>query len=144
VVEGYRISGQFDELDLNAVYRFISTSYWAQEIPKARLEKALANSLCFGVFTQQNEQVGFARMITDYATFAYLADVYIEPQHRGIGLSKWLMSEIHSHPELQHLRRMLLATRDAHGLYQQYGYQPLSHPNTFMEIWRPDIYKKPN
>jgi len=142
MLSGYRISSDRQEMDLETIHAFISSTYWAEGIPKETLKKALDNSLCFGVFSSEGKQVGFARMITDQATFAYLADVFIDEAHRGKGLSKWLMQEVHNHPSLQGLRRILLATRDAHGLYQEYGYTPISSPATFMQKWQPDIYKK--
>lgn len=140
-MEGYKISTSKDEMDIDAIHNFIGRSYWAEGIPKDTLSKAVNNSLCFGVFTTSGEQIGFARMITDSATFAYLADVYILEAHRGKGLSKWLMQEIMAHPDLQGLRRINLATRDAHGLYEKFGFKPLSSPENGMEILRPDVYK---
>jgi GNAT superfamily N-acetyltransferase len=128
-------------MDLDLVHSFISRSYWASGIPIDTLKKAMENSLCFGVFHEKDGQVGFARMITDKATFAYLADVFILQEHRGLGLSKQLMSEIISHPDLQGLRRMALATRDAHDLYRKFGFTSLASPETFMELWSPDVYK---
>lgn len=106
---------------------------------KEVVSRAIHNSLCFGIIFN-NEQIGFARLITDSATFAYLADVYILEAHRGKGLSKKLLHEIFSHPQLQGLRRMLLATRDAHALYEKFGFTKLSNPQTFMELWSPDVY----
>jgi GNAT superfamily N-acetyltransferase len=141
MISGYRVSSSREEVDFDVIHSYISNTYWAKGIPKETFKKALDNSLCFGVFSSEGKQVGFARMITDLATFAYLADVFIDEAHRGKGLSKWLMQEVHDHPSLQGLRRMLLATRDAHGLYQQFGYTSLSSPATFMQKWRPDIYK---
>lgn len=105
------------------------------------LQRALENSLCFGVFTQGGEQVVFARMITDKATFAYLADVFVLEAHQGKGLSKLLMAAILDHPELQGLRRMALATRDAHGLYQQFGFKALAAPEIYMELHTPNLYE---
>lgn len=127
-------------MDVNAIHEFICQSYWARGIPKTTLEKAIDNSLCFGVFNSEHKQIGFARMVTDSATFAYLADVYILENHRGRGLSKWLMQEIMAHPELQGLRRIILATSDAHGLYKKYGFTELSKPELFMENWNPKVY----
>ena len=141
MISGYRVSCDREEMDFDAIHTYISSTYWAEGIPKETFKKALDNSLCFGVFSSEGKQVGFARMITDLATFAYLADVFIDEAHRGKGLSKWLMQEVHDHPSLQGLRRILLATRDAHSLYQQFGYTPLSSPSTFMQKWQPDIYK---
>lgn len=142
MISGYRVSSEREEMNFDFIHNYISRTYWAEGIPKETLKKALDNSLCFGVFSSEGEQVGFARMVTDQATFAYLADVFIDEAHRGKGLSKWLMQEVHDHPSLQGLRRILLATRDAHSLYQQFGYTPLSSPATFMQKWQPDIYKE--
>ena|SRR3990167_269908 len=140
-MEGYKISASKNEMDIDAIHNFIGRSYWAEGIQKDTLSKAVNNSLCFGVFTTSGEQIGFARMITDSATFAYLADVYILEVHRGKGLSKRLMQEIMAHPDLQGLRRINLATRDAHGLYEKFGFKPLSSPEKVMEILKPDVYK---
>lgn len=142
LIEGYNISANREDMDLLAIHKFLSSSYWAQGIPVETLTRAINNSLCFGVFTDAGEQVGFARMITDRATYAYLADVYILEEHRGKGLSKWMMEIIVKHPDLQGLRRITLGTRDAHGLYAQFGFKPLANPQIFMEIWNPDVYKK--
>lgn len=103
------------------------------------VQKAFDNSLCFAALAG-GEQVGFARVVTDKATFAYLADVYVLPTHRGQGLSKRMMEAVHEHPELQGLRRFLLATRDAHDLYARFGFTPLSTPDSFMELHHPDVY----
>ncbi|MCW4631315.1 MULTISPECIES: GNAT family N-acetyltransferase [Marinomonas] len=142
MVSGYRISWDYKEMDFDVIHHYISNTYWAKNIPQTTLKRALDNSLCFGVFSQEGKQIGFARMITDQATFAYLADVFIDEEHRGKGLSKWLMQEIHDYPSLQGLRRILLATRDAHGLYGQFGYTPLNYPETFMQKWNPDVYNE--
>tara|TARA_R110002072_G_C7825936_1_gene523756 strand:+ start:540 stop:971 length:432 start_codon:yes stop_codon:yes gene_type:complete len=141
MIDGFRISSNNDDMDLAAIHDFISESYWAKGIPKGTLGKAINNSICFGVFDSSGKQVGFARAITDKATYAYLADVYVLEEHRGKGLSRWLMSEVVSHPELQGLRRVTLATLDAHGLYEKFGFQPLAKPEIFMEAWNPDVYK---
>jgi N-acetylglutamate synthase-like GNAT family acetyltransferase len=130
----YRVSTEQSEMDFEVIHGFISNSYWAQGMPKALLRKALANSLCFGVFNQDNQQVAFARLITDKATFAYLADVFVLESHRGLGLSKLMMASIMAHPELQGLRRIMLATRDAHGLYAQFGFNAVDTPETLMQI----------
>ncbi len=137
----YIISANFADMDLAVIHGFISTSYWAKGIPVATLQLALENSLCFGVFTQDGKQVGFARMITDKATFAYLADVFVLEAHQGKGLSKLLMAAILDHPELQGLRRMVLATSDAHGLYQQFGFTALAAPEVYMELHTPYLYE---
>ena len=141
MIEGYRISSDQSELDIESIHGFISKSYWAEGIPMETLVKAISNSLCFGVFGKEKGQVGFARMVTDSATYAYLADVYILEDHRGKGLSKWLMREIMSHSDLQGLRRITLATADAHGLYEKFGFSKLAKPEIFMENWKPEIYK---
>lgn len=142
MVSGYSISSNPKEMDLSVIHGYLSNSYWAKGIPWDVMEKAVKNSLCFGVFTSTGEQVAFARMITDYATFAYLADVFVLQEHRGKGLSKRLLKMIIEYPDLQGLRRMLLATRDAHGLYQQFGFTPLNSPDLFMELHQPDVYLK--
>lgn len=140
-VHGYKISDNTQDMDLSVIHAFVSQSYWAKDIPMSTLKKAIENSLCFGVFTDQSEQVGFARVITDKATFAYLADVFVVAQHRQRGLSKWLMETIVKHSELQGLRRIMLATRDAHQLYSQYGFKAVENPEILMQIWQPDIYQ---
>ncbi|WP_374165180.1 GNAT family N-acetyltransferase [Arcticibacter sp. MXS-1] len=129
-------------LDIQVIYHFLSNnSYWAKNIPMDVVERAIENSLCFGVY-DGDDQVGFARVITDHATFAYLADVFIVPAYRGRGLSKKMVSAILEHPSLQGLRRWMLGTADAHGLYEQFGFKPLARPERFLEISRPDIYNK--
>jgi GNAT superfamily N-acetyltransferase len=128
-------------LDLDFIHGYLVRSYWAEGIPRDIVERSIANSLCFGVYAG-DMQVGFARVITDYATFAYLADVFIIESHRGRELSKFLMECIIKHPHLQGLRRWTLATRDAHGLYEQFGFKPLSKPDRFMEIHNPEVYKR--
>ena len=140
MVEDFRISSNFEEMDPDAIHAYISKSYWAKNIPIATLLRAMENSLCFGVFDKMGAQVGFARTVTDYATYAYLADVYILEEFRGKGLSKWLMSEVMCHPKLKGLRRISLATRDAHSLYEKFGFKPLATPEIFMEAWNPDVY----
>ena len=139
-VEGYEISCERERLDLALIHGWLTQSYWSPGIPRATLEKALANSICFGIHGPGG-QVGFGRVITDRATFAYLADVFVLEAHRGRGLSKRLMDAVVAHAELQGLRRFMLATRDAHGLYAQYGFTPLSSPASMMEVLRPDIYQ---
>ncbi len=126
-------------MDVEAIHAYLSRSYWAENVPQDVIARAIENSLCFGVFYKQS-QIGFARLITDSATFAYLSDVYILEEHRGKGLSKKLMETIMKHPQLQHLRRMVLATHDAHTLYEKFGFKQLTKPETFMELWKPDIY----
>ncbi|KAF7769718.1 hypothetical protein PCIT_a2609 [Pseudoalteromonas citrea] len=142
-MKGFRISINHSDLDIDVIYQFISQSYWASGIPRATLEKAISNSWCFGVFEENGNQVGFARLITDKATFAYLADVFVIDCCRGKGLSKWLVKTIIEYPEVQGLRRLMLATRDAHGLYSQYGFRSVENPEILMQIWQPNVYHDP-
>ena len=136
-----RISNERGDVDLDVVHGFLSTlSTWCPGIPRATVERAIANSLCFSAW-QHGRQVGFARVVSDYATFAYLADVFVLPAFRGQGISKALMAAVVAHPSLQKLRRFLLATSDAHGLYAAYSFTPLHKPERFMECYRPDAYR---
>lgn len=128
----YSISSDPKRLDLAVVHGFLTTSYWAQGISEELVRRSVDHSLCFGVYREQT-QVGFARVITDRATFAYLADVFIVEQHRGRGLGKWLIETIVTHPELSGLRRWILVTGDAHDLYRQCGFMTLRNPERFME-----------
>jgi GNAT superfamily N-acetyltransferase len=132
-VNTYDISTDPSRLQLDAIHAYLARSYWSPGIPKDVVARAIANSLCFGIH-QGERQVGFARVITDKASFAYLADVYVLEEHRGQGLSKRLVTEILAHPELQGLRRFLLATADAHGLYAQFDFKPLARPQNMMEL----------
>ena len=130
----YTISDDPAQLDLDAVHRYLSEeSYWAQGLSRATLERSVAGSLCFGVYDGSGAQVGFARVVTDRATFAWLADVFVLSAHRGRGLSKRLMAAVLAHPDLRGLRRFLLATRDAHGLYRQFGFETPAKPGSLME-----------
>lgn len=141
--DNYLVSTDKSLLDVGMIHNYLSTeSYWAMHIPLDVVERSVANSLCFGVYNGK-EQVGFARVITDKATFAYLADVFIIETHRGKGLSKWLMETIHAHPELQGLRRWMLGTRDAHGLYEQFGWTRFDETlsRRFMQLHNKDVYK---
>jgi GNAT superfamily N-acetyltransferase len=137
--DGYTVSTDPGRLDLAAVHRFLSTSYWSPGLTFEVLTRAVAGSLCFGLY-HDSEQVGFARVITDRATFAYLCDVYVVESHRRRGLGRWLMEVVTRHPSLQGLRRFVLVTRDAHALYEQFGFRPLARPEGYMEIHRPDVY----
>lgn len=137
----YVISTDKSRLDLPVVHMFLRTSYWAQNVPLSVVERALEHSMVFGLY-KGTQQAGMARVITDRATFAYISDVFILEPHRGLGLGVWLLEVVRSHPELQILRRWLLATRDAHGLYQKSGFTPLNAPERFMEVWDPDVYSK--
>ncbi|MGN8039611.1 GNAT family N-acetyltransferase [Chitinophaga sp. 22321] len=143
VMEGeYLVTADKSRLDLHAIHDYLAReSYWAQNIPLSIVEKSIAGSLCFGVF-HNKQQIGFARLITDSATFAYLADVYILESHRGKGLSKLLMRTVLAHPGVQGLRRMLLVTADAHGLYRQFGFTDVPNPEKFMQLHNPDPYTK--
>lgn len=127
-------------LDLNVVHGYLARSYWAGGIPRDVVERSVRHSLCFGLYAADGRQVGFARVVTDTATFAYLCDVFVLESWRGRGLSKFLMTSVRAHPELQDLRRFMLATVDAHGLYTQFGFTPPSHPERFMESLDPDVY----
>ncbi len=139
MIHDYKFSSDKKLMDVDAIHAYLSRSYWAENVPQDVIARAIENSLCFGVF-YKHSQIGFARLITDSATFAYLSDVYILEEHRGKGLSKKLMETIMKHPQLQHLRRMVLATHDAHTLYEKFGFKQLTKPETFMELWKPDIY----
>ena len=141
VKDGFTISTEKEKLDIDLIHSFLNRTYWAEGISKETIRRSIEGSLCFGVF-ENDKQVGFARMITDTATFAYLADVFIIEEYRGRGLSKWLMQVIMSHPDLQGLRRMILATKDAHGLYKQFGFTPLINVDRWMHILDPDVYKR--
>jgi GNAT superfamily N-acetyltransferase len=135
------ISCDRDRLDIDAIHEFLTQSYWSPGVPKEVVCKAIANSLCFGVF-QGTRQIGFARVTTDKATFAYLADVFVLEEFRGQGLGKRLIASVMAHPELQGLRRFMLATRDAHQLYARYGFTPIAAPSRLMEVLRPDVYRE--
>ena len=136
-----RISTCRDELDVGLVHRFLSQeAYWSRGIPRTTVEQAIAGSLCFGGYIGGAGQVAFARVITDGATFGYLADVFVLPAFRGRGHARELVQAITAHPQLQGLRRLMLATSDAHGLYAKSGFAAPAHPQTLMEILRPDIY----
>lgn len=134
----YTISTDQALLDLDAIHAALDETYWAKGRPREVTERAISNSLAFGMY-RGKEQVGFARVITDYATFAYLADVYVLQVHRGQALGKWLIATVTAHPGLQTLRRFLLATRDAHGLYSQYAFTPLEAPERWMERFKPYV-----
>jgi ribosomal protein S18 acetylase RimI-like enzyme len=149
------ISTDKRKLDVATIHDYLSRSYWAEGIPRSVVETSIENSLCFGLYEPENaapstartdraKQIGFARLVTDGATFAYLADVFVLEEFRGRGLSKWLMQTIMTLPELAGLRRWNLATRDAHGLYRQFGFVPLAAPERYMERLDPDVYKRAN
>jgi GNAT superfamily N-acetyltransferase len=137
----YEISTKPERLDIAVIHAFLTQSYWSPGIPRAVVERAICNSLCFGVY-RGAEQIGFARVVTDKATFAYLADVFILEAHRGKGLSKWLMQIVKGHEDLQGLRRFMLGTKDAHDLYKQFEFSELANPSRMMEILKPDVYRQ--
>jgi GNAT superfamily N-acetyltransferase len=137
----FEISTDPARVDVAVVHEFLTSSYWARGIPAETVRRSIENSICFGVYHGE-QQVGFARVISDLATFAYLGDVFVVPAFRGRGLSKWLMECVVGHPDLQGLRRWMLATRDAHGLYSQYGFSPVKAPERWMELHRPDVYAR--
>ena len=139
--DGYRITTDPKEIDRAASHAYLSRSYWAEGVPREIVDRAIDNSLTFAVF-EGKKQVGFARVITDRATFAYVADVYVLEEYRGRGLARWLMETIGAHPDLQGLRRWLLTTRDAHDLYKKVGFLPVARTERFMEIDRPGMYLK--
>jgi GNAT superfamily N-acetyltransferase len=122
--DGYRISTDRSRLDLNGIHAFLREAYWSPNVPRDVVERSIENSLNFGLYDADGAQVGFARMVTDRAAFAYLADVYVLEPHRGRGLGKWLVETVLSHPDVQGLRRIVLGTADAHSLYERYGFRP--------------------
>ena len=139
--EGFTISTDRSRLDRPAIHEFLSGSYWAKGVPRSVVDRSIDGALCFGLYDGER-QVGFARVITDRATFAYLADVYVLESHRGRGLATWLMEAILAHPDLQGLRRWMLVTRDAHPLYRKLGFTELPHPERIMEMTFPGIYTR--
>ncbi|MFZ6760766.1 GNAT family N-acetyltransferase [Undibacterium sp. Ji50W] len=136
----YRISTDASEVDVDVVHHFLSTqSGWATGISRELVEESLRHSLCFSVF-QQDRMVGFCRLVTDMTTFGYLVDVFVVPDMRGKGISRLLMDAVMAHPAVKKFRRFTLATSTAHGLYEKFGFTPLSKPESFMEVYRPKIY----
>ena len=128
-------------LNLNVIFNFLTNCYWAQGIPRETVARSVEHSLCFGVYDGNGAQVGFARVVSDFATVAYLGDVFILESHRGRGLSKWMMECITQHPSLQGLRRWILLTRDAHALYAKFGFTPVAKPDRYMELHNPAVYQ---
>jgi GNAT superfamily N-acetyltransferase len=137
----FLISTDSSRLDVVVIHQFLTNSYWAQGIPRDVVERSIEHSLCFGIYDGSGAQVGFARVISDFATIAYLGDVFVLESHRGQRLGKWLMECVMRHPALQGLRRWILLTRDAHELYKQFGFTPLKSADRYMELHRPDIYE---
>lgn len=139
--DNYSVSTDKSKLDINLVHDYLTnSSYWAKGIPLKTVEKSIENSICFGLYKNGN-QIGFARVITDKATFAYLGDVFVLEGHRGIELSKWMMECILKHSELQGFRRWMLLTRDAQELYSKFGFIKFHAPDRCMELWFPDVYQ---
>jgi GNAT superfamily N-acetyltransferase len=138
---GYLVSTDKTLLDVGAIHAFLTHSYWAESVPRGVVAASIENSFPFGLYIE-GRQIGFARVISDCATFAYLVDVYIEEPYRGRGLSKLLLEAVLKHPELQELRRWILATVDAHGLYRKFGFTSLAKPERWMELADSDIYKR--
>lgn len=136
----FSISTDKEKLDINAIHEFLSTkAYWCLNIPIERVQTSITNSLCFGVY-QDKKQIGFAKAITDFATIAYLGDVYILEEYRGLGLSKWLIETVMNHPDLQGLRRWILLTSDAHELYRKFGWTEIAAPERWMEMHNKTVY----
>jgi len=135
----FLISTSRDRLSVDVVHGFLTNCYWAKGIPREVVARSIEHSLCFGIYEDSGAQVGFARVVSDFATVAYLGDVFVLESHRGRGLSKWLMECVVQHPALQNLRRWILLTRDAHGLYSQFGFTPVKAPERYMELHRPDV-----
>ncbi len=136
--DGYRISTDKSELSLELIHNFLRGAYWSRGISRERVEQSIAHSACYGLFAG-NDQIGFARLITDEATFAYLSDVFVLEAHRGKGLGRWLMSVVMQRPSLGGIRRIMLATADAHALYAGFGFSALENPGLFMEIRRASV-----
>jgi GNAT superfamily N-acetyltransferase len=139
----FLISTDRDRLSLDVVHGFLTNCYWAKGIPREVVARSIEHALCFGIYDGGGAQVGFARVISDFATIAYIGDVFVLESHRGHALGKWLMECITQHPALQNLRRWMLTTRDAHKLYSQFGFTPVKAPERFMERHQPNIYETP-
>ena len=137
----FLISTDPARLDLDVIHGFLTNCYWAKGIPLDLVARSIERSLCFGIYDGNGAQIGFARVITDFATIAYLGDVFVLESHRGRGLSKWMMECITQHSALQGLRRWILLTRDAHQLYAKFGFTPLKSAERYMELHRPDVYE---
>jgi GNAT superfamily N-acetyltransferase len=137
----FQLSTDPARLDLDCIHGFLAGAYWSVGVPREVVERGIRHSLPFGIY-EGPRQVGFCRVITDRATFAYLADVFVLPEYRGLGLSKWMMDCVREHPDLQGLRRFMLGTRDAHGLYRRSGFGPLADTGIWMEIHDPQVYRR--
>ena len=141
----FLISTARTRLDLEVIHGFLTNCYWAKGIPRETVVRSVEHSLCFGIYHETSaalRQVGFARVISDFATIAYLGDVFVLEAYRGRGLSKWMMECIMQYPQLQGLRRWILLTRDAHRLYSNYGFTPLKAPDRYMELHQPNLYER--
>jgi GNAT superfamily N-acetyltransferase len=137
---GYTISTALEDIDFDALHAFLSASYWSRGIPRETMERSVRGSLPFVLRDEHRQLAGFARVITDRATFGYIGDLFVLPEHRGKGLSRRLMDAIMGHPDLQNFRRWMLATSDAHGLYEKFGFRPLAAPEVLMERHDPNVY----
>lgn len=137
----FLVSDDRSRLDLGVIHGFLRTAYWSTGVPADVVRRAIEGSLCFGLF-EHDRQVGFARAVTDRATYAYLADVFVLASHRGRGLGRWLMECVMAHPDLQGLRRFSLVTRDAHELYRPFGFEALANPDRYLERFSPDVYAR--
>lgn len=137
------ISTSRARLSVDVIHGFLTNCYWAKGVPRQVVERSIQHALCFGIYDGEGAQVGFARVISDFATIAYIGDVFVLETHRGRGLGKWLMQCIMQHPALQNLRRWILTTRDAHALYSQVGFTPVKSPEKYMELHRADVYETP-
>jgi GNAT superfamily N-acetyltransferase len=137
----FTVSTDRERIDLDVVHGFLTGCYWAKGIPRDVVARSIENSLCFGVYAESN-QIGFARVVSDFATYAYIGDVFVLESFRGRGLGKWLMECIIQHPLLRGLRRWSLVTRDGHGLYAQFGFEPLKKPQNYMELHYPNVYEQ--
>jgi GNAT superfamily N-acetyltransferase len=136
----FLVSTDRARLDLDVIHDFLTNCYWAKGIPREVVLRSIEHALCFGIYDANGAQAGFARVISDFATIAYVGDVFVLETHRGRGLGKWLMQCIMQHPSLQNLRRWILTTRDSHGLYAQVGFTPVKMPERYMELHRADVY----
>ena len=141
VIENIRITDDKNQIDLDKVHQFLKTTYWSKDIPKEVVQKVIENSLTVGLLLE-DQLIGFGRSITDYATFAYIADIYVKPEFRGKGYSKMIVQALLDKSGSEDLRRILLATSDAHGLYRKFDFKNLGKPENFLEINRPTIYQQ--
>ena len=140
--DGYEMSDDRARLDIEAIWRFLHSSYWSPGVPREVTERSIAGSICFGLYAPDGAQAGFGRAVTDGITFAWIADVFVLEEHRGRGLGAWLVESMLEHPGLRDVRTVLLATADAHGLYERFGFAPFEEPERWMRLWRrPDWFE---